>query len=617
MQNIRLADLFACDDGGMMKVAEHREPRQPIHITAAERGLKCNCQCPVCGRALVARKGSRRHSFAHHPEDVQRSCAAAGETLLHRFSKEILAREGYILRPAMTAHDELGPLELKPAGKVAFDRVELEPRQGDVVPDVVCYLGTRRLFVEFKVTHAVDDAKLSKLREHEASVIEIDLSGYRDCQLADLSLVILEQAPRVMLQSEILDRAPRQLALRQEKRLEGFRTKAEPLIRAFDAETPLQQVSDDPWHVEAIRHSVADLLVERTVAKEPFRIGPWRMWVLWQLLTSKSGWTAKHLAYQMLKAGWVKPGLYDPAQTLCEFIRSHGQPDFRSATEAVQEYLSELKTRELAYKARGDRFFANGQLMLWLEERRAELRIPNERLGDLQKLVGSITRVLPLADRRDFDFDEWLLASAMKWKISADDLLSPNSGYFDELWDGLNHIMRAMAAFDIDADLDFLGLPLGNYFLDKQRKREDGIKRAKQQALRDSIRRADRIDAYARSSGNPRAAQWLLRPIEYEGRTAIPGEHASLSPKAVAEMHRLFDEERKRWEDEARFLRIKAESQAALLSHVTLAYGSRERANLWINCHLKEIGMRRPIDYCVDEATLSACLAALPTCKRR
>lgn len=82
-------------------------------------------------------------------------------------------------------------------------------------------------------------------------------------------------------------------------------------------------------------------------------------------------------------------------------------------------------------------------------------------------------------------------------------------------------------------------------------------------------------------------------------------------------MRRVFDEERQQWEVEARFTRIKEESQAILLSHVTQAYGSAEHAALWMNCHLKEIGMRRPIDYCVDETTLTECLATLPPLKRR
>ncbi|MBB2868612.1 UNVERIFIED_ORG: hypothetical protein GGI63_005256 [Rhizobium esperanzae] len=619
MRNIKLADLFACDESGMMVVAEDRETGQPIHISAAERGLKCDCLCPVCGRTLVARKGSRQHSFAHYPQDVKESCVAAGETLLHRLAKDVLAREKYIIRPAMTARDELGPLELKPAGKVVFDRVELELGQSDIVPDVVCHLGRRRLFVEFRVTHAVDEAKLKKLRDHDASVIEIDLSGYRDHELDQLPLAILETAPRVMLQSEILDRAPRLLARRQEDRMAGLRAMAQPYLRAFVDKEPLMDVSREPWFDDAVRHSVPDLLPEPGFGDEPFRVRPdqWRIWVLWQLLTTKTGWTAKRLAYEMLKSKWVKQGLYDPPENISDFIRTECQPNFRSATETAHEFLKELKTRKLVYAAGGKRFFANGLLMRWFEERCDELSIPNERRDELEKIVGSIVRVLPFNDSRHFDFDEWLETRTTEYKVSVEDLLSPNAGYYYELCDGLNEIRRAMAAFAIKADLDFLGLPLETYFLEKQNKLEARRQCAEEQALLDAIRRADKLDTYVQSFRSPRAHQLLLRRLEYEGRLAIPGEHVSWSPRAAAEMRRLFDEERKQWEDEARFARIREESQAILLSHVTQAYGSAERAALWMNCHLKEIGMRRPIDYCVDETTLTECLAALPFLKRR
>lgn len=619
MPNVKLADLFACDESGMMVVGEDRETGRPVHISDAKRGLKCACRCPVCRRTLVARKGLRQHSFAHYSQDVRSSCAAAGETLLHRFAKDVLAREKYIMRPAMTARDELGLLELKPAGKVAFDRVELELVHGDVVPDVVCYRGQHRLFVEFKVTHAVDEVKLRKLADHDASVMEIDLSGYRDSDLEQLPLAILERAPRVMLQSEILNRAPQFLARRQEEKLARLRTKTRPYIRAFSCKEAFQDLSHEAWFSEAVRHSVPDLLAEQALGDEPFRVRPdqWRIWVLWQLLSTKVGWTARHLAYEMLKSNWVKHGLYDPPEDVCDFIRADGWQNFRSATEAAREFLEELKIRELVYAAGGRRFFANGILMRWFEERCDELGIPNERRDELEKFVGAIVRVLPFNASRHFNFDEWLETRAAEYKVTVEDLLSPDAGYYDEMWNGLNEIRRAMAAFDIDADLDFQGLPLETYFIEKQKKLEARRQRAEEQLTVDAIQRANGLKNYVRSFGSPLAEQWLLQEIEYEGLRAIPGEHASRSPQTAAEMHRLFDDERKRWEDEERFVRIKAESQAALVSRVTQAYGSPERAQLWMNCHLREIGMRRPIDYCVDEPTLAEFLAALPTLKRR
>ncbi|MEY9097998.1 hypothetical protein ABIA24_000907 [Sinorhizobium fredii] len=554
MRNIKLADLFACDEGGMMVVAEDRQTGLPVRITAATQGLKCDCLCPVCRRPLIARKGSRRHSFAHYPQDVQRSCVVAGESLLHRFAKDVLAREKYIMRPEITARDELGVLQLKPPGKVAFDRVELELEQVDVVPDVVCYLGDRRLFVEFKVTHAVDEAKLRKLRRHDASVMEIDLSAYREYDLEQLPMAILVEAPRVMLLSEIFDRAPQLLARRQERRLAGLKAQAEPYLQAFNRQESLLDVSNELWFGDAVRHSIPALIVEKTYGEEPFRVKSdhWRTWVLWQLLATQRGWTARHLAYEMLKSKWVKRDLYNPAEAICKFIRSDSQPIFRSATEAVQEFLEELKKQEKVHVNRGGRwFFANGLLRRWFEERCRELTVPNERRDNLERFVDSIVKVLPHNGRRHFRFDDWLEGRAVANKVTVDELLSPTARYYDEMWEELTGLRRAMSAVHPEADLDMIGLPLGPYFLQKQEQLQARERALKQEALIAAIKRADKLVSYVRSFRSANVDQWLFRSIEYDGRLGIPVEHASRSPQAAAEMHRLFEDERKRREDEA------------------------------------------------------------------
>lgn len=62
------------------------------------------------------------------------------------------------------------------AREVSVDKVELERRFGDVVPDVVVYAGGKQFFIEVFVTHRIDDEKLAKLRKADISTIEIDLS---------------------------------------------------------------------------------------------------------------------------------------------------------------------------------------------------------------------------------------------------------------------------------------------------------------------------------------------------------------------------------------------------------------------------------------------------------
>jgi len=57
-----------------------------LHISQVERGLACDCQCPVCNDQLVARMGSiKKHHFAHF-----RNVECNGETYLHILGKRLI-----------------------------------------------------------------------------------------------------------------------------------------------------------------------------------------------------------------------------------------------------------------------------------------------------------------------------------------------------------------------------------------------------------------------------------------------------------------------------------------------------------------------------------------------
>ena len=62
------------------------------------------------------------------------------------------------------------------AKEIDIDRVELEKRFEDIIPDVVVYAGKKQFLIEVYVTHRIDDEKLKKLEKANISTIEIDLS---------------------------------------------------------------------------------------------------------------------------------------------------------------------------------------------------------------------------------------------------------------------------------------------------------------------------------------------------------------------------------------------------------------------------------------------------------
>lgn len=75
MKNVDCNLTYALDSEGKL-----------VNIEQAESGIKCNCICPACKEALVAKKGKKReHHFAH---SSGKNCEDAYETMLHQLAKD-------------------------------------------------------------------------------------------------------------------------------------------------------------------------------------------------------------------------------------------------------------------------------------------------------------------------------------------------------------------------------------------------------------------------------------------------------------------------------------------------------------------------------------------------
>lgn len=168
-----------------------------ISIADADSGKKCNCICPACGEPLIAKKGEKRtHHFAHVPGTT---CEYGYESSLHLAAKDILSKVKkmtipavYVKFPDSYKQDEL----ICEAREIVIDSVELEKRYPGIIPDVVVYSGGKQFFVEVYVTHAIDEAKLRKLKETGISTIEIDLSK-RDSTITpgELEELLIKDSP--------------------------------------------------------------------------------------------------------------------------------------------------------------------------------------------------------------------------------------------------------------------------------------------------------------------------------------------------------------------------------------------------------------------------------------
>jgi len=148
-----------------------------LHVADVERGLACECSCPACQEPLVAKKGPKtQHHFAHASGS---ECAVALETALHIAAKSIFEEHKHITLPPVALVLKGGRRDIPIADmkRYAIDRVALEQRMGNIVPDVVATVGGKPLIVEIRVTHAVDDSKLERIKALGVSAIEVDLSA--------------------------------------------------------------------------------------------------------------------------------------------------------------------------------------------------------------------------------------------------------------------------------------------------------------------------------------------------------------------------------------------------------------------------------------------------------
>lgn len=164
-----------------------RRDERLIHVLdldqAHERGLRCGCMCPECGRQLQAHLGAQKAwHFQHHVEDA--NCNPQPMTLLHAFVRDELARRRTLEVPAVAVYCELDvfgqvvPEFLHvPAEKFVFTGSEAEARGDGVQPDVVFTReDTGMLALEVRYSHAVDAEKLQRLHRNYGMAVEFNVS---------------------------------------------------------------------------------------------------------------------------------------------------------------------------------------------------------------------------------------------------------------------------------------------------------------------------------------------------------------------------------------------------------------------------------------------------------
>ncbi|RWL22369.1 MAG: hypothetical protein EOR63_32445 [Mesorhizobium sp.] len=345
--DITLDELLACLSGGEVIVAQRVEDGAFVHIEDAEPGLSCRCVCPGCGGTMVARHGTkRRHTFAHYADFATLDCRRSGETALHKFAKDLLARELRLKLPPVTVSDDLGSLRVADGRILDFEGAEIEKRTDDVVPDVIVRKGDRDLHVEFNVTHPCDEAKTRLLKSMGASALEIDLSGYREFKLRELGEVILMHAERRWINTRLTEVGERMLAERRETAERETAAAAERVADAYAALPVLEAFEAKEWEARAAAHDLGFLVASQPKLRSCFcvRDEEWKGFSLLRYgYRLRRGFSQADLLRDLVRHEWVMRPFGEATPPVARRVREMGFSDFVCPQEELDGYLRGLE----------------------------------------------------------------------------------------------------------------------------------------------------------------------------------------------------------------------------------------------------------------------------------
>jgi hypothetical protein len=140
-----------------------------VSIDDVESGLACECFCPACKNQLIAKKGNIKvHHFAHYKI---KDCKSGLETAIHLLSKEIIADHKTFKTPILYYPNT--NYEIFPEMEIPIDKVTLEKKLGEIIPDIIIESKGKVLIIEIVVSNPISSDKMKKIVDENIATIEI------------------------------------------------------------------------------------------------------------------------------------------------------------------------------------------------------------------------------------------------------------------------------------------------------------------------------------------------------------------------------------------------------------------------------------------------------------
>ncbi|NML06807.1 hypothetical protein [Sphingomonas sp. G-3-2-10] len=579
------------------------------HVSAVTSVRQGPFHCLDCGEPLTLRQpiDKRRH-FAHRPDSL-----CTGETALHRYAKELLAAAKTLTLPALVLEEERLRQTVFAAGTYAFDAVLPEHKIGTFQPDALVRYHGFELAVEFLVSHAVDGEKRSKVRDHDISMVEIDLSGLKAGQMDGdtLDAAILHTAPRTWIHHRKTAAARRRLdaAVAKEKAERGARLKGH-ILRRRRASVP------DCWTAEAVaavqRTGLEALIGIEVEGCHWFNVpaGDWQAEALFAFVIKPSEQYSPGAA---LKVKGAFPNERDlssavpdwmirtdlaayPVKRLAE--AGFSKESYGSPHAAVWHYLAELT--------------AMGQAVFWSREDQCfyvepELQGLLHRRTELRWRVKKLLRAAEVDD--DAGYRQWA-ATYCSSDMTPSQLIEAGGDAYDDLLARIARLETMVSGYVPKVVDDLCGLPL------------EAIRHRNQEAI--AAAEAEKAVALEKAASDRQRSIRLQAGQMLEGEAAawlaqkVAGTETSFADFAGDSDDALLRLERQLAKDsDARRKRLAAEREASqlrgqLLEAAKRAYPTEQQAALFLNSGHPRLQGSRPIDRCHSQQDLSFILSLMP-----
>lgn len=609
LERLSLEELFECGRYGRSGVAEN-DRGDLVSIYDVPRGLACNCVCPSCRRAMVARTKDdiKAAHFAHYGTSDS-TCTSAGETALHMFAKQVANERRQIFLPELVEEVDFEQELVVRARRFSFDGATLEKRTGQIVPDVILTARGRPLIVEFKVTHECGQEKIAKIRDLNIGAIEIDLSEYRGTPLKDLKDGILFRAPRKWLHNPNSAAARNRAGARAHLRRAAVADEVAKISSCYQHPSVSSEPGNGVNEIVARKDGLGDLISIDVNGAGCFVVdqSEWQAFVLLIILGSQRSFQAGEIFAQLRERDWIAPWALNLSPDVEAGLRGTIS-NYLPPEEAVAAYLDELSNQRQIIRHWNGAFQASPDLRSMVGKAREIRQRPAKRFDEARAIVDALLSSLPVEEVVGFNFEAWADAPVGEGAISLRDAVKGADRQWQEFIRCLRGVGSSIRSRPTP-EQDLFGLPLGGELMRSlEREAQDRADRIEHR------RKMDAAAAEARVNGLRADAIFALGEKSTVWLDTADRRLGDLTPLAAAaigeaELHAARDLLRGRI---AEMRQAEAREKTRVLALEEVARFARqklgdEKGGIWLMCFHPKL-KARPIDFVSDRSSRDVCL---------